>query len=254
MYIVNKIVGSCLNPLAVGIALIVAGGVLLWRGRRTSGFAVLAASVFWLWAWSTPVAYRRLGGSLERAYPAEKAEAAAQADAIVVLGGGMGSNTNASPYAEMWSAADRVWHAARLYRAGKAPIVIATGRGEREATVPLLLDLGVPASAIVVEDQARNTEENAKFVEKVLLDGKKPDRKRILLVTSAWHMRRAVLMYRRYAPGLEIVPVAADHEATVNTCRPFSFTDLWPDANMLFANSYIFKEYLGYWGYRLLRR
>ena len=254
MYIVNKIVGSCLNPLAVGIALIVAGGVLLWRGRRTSGFAVLAVSVFWLWAWSTPAVYRRLGGSLERAYPAEKAEAAAQADAIVVLGGGMGSNTNAYPYAEMWSGADRVWHAARLYKAGKAPVVIATGRGERESTVPLLLDLGVPAQAIVVEDQARNTEENAKFVERVLMANANPATRKVLLVTSAWHMRRSLLMYRKYAPNLEIVPAAADYEATVNTFRPFSITDILPDANMLYANSYVFKEYLGYWGYRLLRR
>ena len=66
-------------------------------------------------------------------------------------------------------------------------------------------------------------------------------------------MRRSVLMYRRYAPSLEIIPAAADYEATVITVRPFSFRDIWPDTNALFANSYIFKEHIGYWGYRLLR-
>jgi uncharacterized SAM-binding protein YcdF (DUF218 family) len=161
----------------------------------------------------------------------------------------------------MWGGADRVWHAARLYKAGKAPIVIPTGCGERESAVPLLRDFGVPESAIVVEDKARNTEENAKFVERMINsrvdrvervegEGRKP---RVLLVTSAWHMKRSVLMYRKYAPGLEIIPAAADYEATVLTGHPFAFKDIWPDSNMLFANSYIFKEYLGYWGYRILR-
>ena len=156
--------------------------------------------------------------------------------------------------------------------------MIPTGSGERESSVPLLLDFGVPESAIVVEDKARNTEENARFVERMVGslefgvrssefriqgDGsstfqashsKLQTKKRILLVTSAWHMRRSVLMYRRYAPSLEIIPAAADYEATVIMGRPFMFRDLWPDANILFCNSCIFKELLGYWGYSLLRK
>ena len=46
---------------------------------------------------------------------------------------------------------------------------------------------------------------------------------------------------------------AADYEATVQMGHPFCFKDIWPDTNALFANSYILKEYIGYWGYRLLR-
>ena len=222
--------------------------------------------------------YRWIGGTLENEWPIVKAEGAPKADAIVLLGGGMGSNTNVYPYAEMWNGADRVWHAARLYKAGKAPIVIPTGSSERESAVPLLLDLGVPEGAILVEDKARNTEENAKFVEKILNSGgvreggsegvpnhplthsqsthSKPTHSptRVLLVTSAWHMRRSVLMYKKYAPMLEIIPAAADYEATVITGHPFRFQDLCPDANMLLDNTCIFKEYLGYWGYRVFRR
>ena len=266
MYVVNKIVGGCLNPLVIGMMLIAVGGILLWCKRRKTGFGFLGASFVWFWLWSTPMMYRWMGGALESEWPVVKAEDAPKADAIVLLGGGMGANTNVYPYAEMWNGADRVWHAARLYKAGKAPIVIPTGSGERESSVPLLLDLGVPESAIRVEPEARNTEENAKFVEKLLtacLTMDSPPQlpttnyqlptRRILLVTSAWHMRRSVLMYRKYAPSLEIVPAAADYEATVTTGHPFCFKDLWPDVNVLFANSYILKEYLGYWGYRLLR-
>ena len=274
MYLLNKIVGGLLNPLVVGLVMVVAGGLCLWWNRRKTGFGLLIGAVAWLWLWSTPMMYRWIGGSLEREWPVVKAEDAPMADAIVLLGGGMGSNTNVYPYAEMWNGADRVWHAARLYKAGKAPIIIPTGRGEQESTVPLLRDLGVPESAIVVEGEARNTEENARFVEKlVAASGNTKSQlpttnsnyqlpttnyqlpaKKILLVTSAWHMRRSVLMYRKYAQNLEIIPAAADYEATVQTGRPFCFKDIWPDSNALFANSYIFKEYLGYCGYRLLRR
>ena len=267
MYLLNKIVGGLLNPLMIGLVMVVASGLCLWRSWRKTGFGLLIVSVAWLWLWSTPMMYRWLGGALESEWPVVKAEDAPQADAIVLLGGGMGANTNVYPYAEMWNGADRVWHAARLYKAGKAPVVIPTGAGERESSVPLLLDLGVPESAVVVEGEARNTEENAKFVEKILATKNTKDaksegarggdsasvKKKVLLVTSAWHMRRSVLMYRKYAPSLEIIPAAADYEATVQTGHPFCFKDLWPDTNALFANSYIFKEYLGYWGYRLLR-
>ncbi len=254
MYLLNKIVGGLLNPLVVGLVMVIVSGLCLWRHWRKAGFGLLIVAVAWLWLWSTPMMYRWMGGALESEWPVVRAEDAPIADAIVLLGGGMGANTNVYPYAEMWNGADRVWHAARLYKAGKAPVVIPTGAGERECSVPLLRDLGVPESAIRVEPAARNTEENARFVEKILEPRNTQNtRKRVLLVTSAWHMRRSVLMYRKYAPSLEIVPAAADYEATVQTGHPLCFKDIWPDTNALFANSYIFKEYLGYWGYRLFR-
>jgi len=260
MYLLNKIVGGCLNPLVIGMGLVLLGGICAGLKRWRMGLGCGAGALAWLWLWSTPLMYQWIGCALENEWSVVRAEEAPKADAIVLLGGGIGSNTNVYPYAEMWNGADRVWHAARLYKAGKAPIVIPTGCNERESTVPLLRDFGVPESAILVEDAARNTEENARFVERMLAtkstknikDGS-GDKKRVLLVTSAWHMRRSVLMYRKYAPSLEIIPAATDYEATVITGRPFEFKDIWPDASILSANSYIFKEYIGYWGYRLLR-
>lgn len=261
VYFINKIVGGVLNPLVIGLLMVVASGLCLWRHWRKTGFGLLIGAVAWLWLWSTPMMYRWMGGALESEWPVVKAEDAPKADAIVLLGGGMGSNTNVYPYAEMWNGADRVWHAARLYKAGKAPLVIPTGQGERENTVSLLRDLGVPESAIVVEDEARNTEENARFVEKLInsrverVDGKDVEacKPRVLLVTSAWHMKRSVLMYRKYAPNLEIIPAATDYEATVRTCHPLKFLDFLPSIDCLAGNSAAFKEVIGYLGYRLFR-
>lgn len=252
MYHVNKIVGAMLNPLAMAMVAILAGSVLASINRKRTGIALVLLALVWLYAWSTPLASRMIGRPLEDAWPFVDAQDAPEADAIVVLGGGMSANTNTVPRVDMDAGADRVWHAARLWRAGKAPIVVPSGCGETDSTVPLLLDFGIPESAILVEGESRNTEENAKFTSS-LLSEREPKISKILLVTSAWHMRRSVAMFAKYAPELEIVPAAADYEATVRAGDGFKFTDILPSADALAANSACFKELAGYWGYRLLR-
>ena len=236
--------------------LVFAGLVLCVRDGKSRAFApwLLALAFGWLYFWSTVDVLRY---SLEREYPVVAAEDSPGADAIVVLGGGIGANTNAYPYAEMYAACDRVWHAARLYKAGKAPVVIPSGAEEDVSSVALLLDLGVPRRAILTEPKARNTEENARFVEKTVLCAwqarRARGRPRVLLVTSAWHMRRSLLLFRKYAPALDVVPAATDYESTVGR-RPLRFTDFIPSADTLAVNAYAFREVVGYWGSRLLRR
>ena len=208
-------------------------------------------AALWFWVWGTQVFYSVLGYGLEKQYPPIRTEAMPHADAIVVLGGGMGASTNA-PYAEMWDGADRVWHAARLFHAGKAPIVIPSGTGEREAAVPLLKGLGVPVKAIRVESQARNTEENALRVAEMmrkLSAGESNKVHTILLVTSAWHMRRALLNFNQ--TDLVVIPAATDHAAFVNCGQEPKWSDLFPNSDRFNRNSIAFKEVLGYWLYRV---
>jgi len=257
MYILNKIVGATLSPLGLpAFALVCAGAWCLWRKRARVFVVATCLCGVWLWVWGTGAWTRVVGVPLERGWTQVRAEDLPQTDAIVLLGGGMSANPAAYPYPDMHAAADRVWHAARLYKAGKAPVIVPTGEGDRESTVPLLRDFGVPETAIVGEYSARNTEENAKFVENLLLAGRKDatKRPRILLVTSAWHMRRSLLMYERYAKGLEIIPAPGDFENTVTSDRPLELRDFFPSADGLSQNSYMFKEIVGYWAYRLLRR
>ncbi len=252
MYYLNKIVGFFSSPLVLAIAVMVVGTFLVARGRRKIGLWIVAGATTWLWVWSTGAMYRIVGIGLESEWPVVLAEDSPTADAIVLLGGGIGSNTNVYPYAEISSGSDRVWHAARLYWAGKAPLIIASGKEGRPAHVPLLVDLGVPETAIIVEEESRNTEENAKFVKRLLL-GNGKEKGRVLLVTSVWHMRRAKFMFDRYAPELEVIPAPTDYEAVVGTGHSFSFGELLPNADMLSSNTRCLKEYIGYWGYVLFR-
>ena len=251
MYYLNKMAWALLNPLVLGLLLAVAGIVFACLRKRKTCVGLLVSAVTWLWFWSMPLVSNALGASLESEFGSVPVEQLPQADAIILLGGGMGAATNVYPYANIYAAADRAWHSARIYKAGKAPLIVPSGSGCDCTEVPFLVDLGVPRDAIHAEAESRNTEENAKFVADLL---KERDRPKALLVTSAWHMRRALLMYRRYAPNLEIVPAACDYESTISRSYPFRCGDLFPDYGALAVSCTIWKEVLGYWWYRLARR
>ena len=61
-------------------------------------------------------------------------------------------------------------------------------------------------------------------------------------------------MFEKYAPNLEVIPAATDYEGSIRMYREFSFGELLPSADYLSLNSSCFKEHIGYWGYRLLRK
>lgn len=258
--LINHAVTYLTSPIVVGLVFVAGACVLMGRGWRRFACAFALGGVLILWFFSTGLAYRWLGMGLEREFPPMRVEELPKADAIVVLGGGVNGNTNTLHYAELYLSADRVAHAARIWKAGKAPVIIVSGEGEIAASYPFLQELGVPADAILVENAARNTEQNARLVSEFVTEpipsslfpvpSTKP---KVLLVTSAWHMRRALLLFRKYAPDIDIIPAACDYEATISSDRPFEFRQLIPNAEFLLRNSYMLKEYLGYWGYRLLR-
>ena len=244
MHILNKVVFFLINPFVLALAMLACGFFM----KRIRKFVLVGVFV-WLWIWSCGIMRYVIAIPLEREWPIVAAEAQPNADAIVLLGGGISCQTEGFPTPDLKQGADRAWYAARLYNAGKAPIIIPSNINAETCDNVLLMDLGVPSSAIRLESAARNTEENAKFVSKMLGDGK-----RILLVTSAWHMRRSILMFKKYAPGLEVIPAATDYEALSGCAQSILLRDFCPDANTLAANISMFKEIVGYWGYKFLRK
>ena len=206
-------------------------------------------TVAWLWLWMTPAMTWIVGVPLEKEFLVDgkvpTVETFPDVDAIVLLGGSMGIETNLSQYAEMWTSADRVWQAARLYRAEKATKIIATGNYAIDTTLPLLLDFGVAKDDVSFLD-ARNTEDEAKGIAKKGVD-------KILLVTSAWHMKRARLMFEKYAPEIEVVCASADIENTFTAEKTPLLKMLLPDPNVFMLNSVAFHEWVGIVGYTIFR-
>lgn len=268
MYFINKIIGTLANPTTMAILLLAVGGWLLTGKKllavscwRLAFMVVLA----FFWFWGTPLASRVIGLPLECPWLVDgeppRAEGFPTADAIVCLGGGMTVTTNGFLSADINPGADRVWMAARLYKAGKAPKVLCTGPGCRASTEKLLLDFGVPTNALVFLEKPRNTEEESKAISDWLLARKltansqqlKAAKPKVLLVTSAWHMRRAKYMFEKYAPGLEIVPAPTDFESVIGFSKGFGFAELLPSGRAMGQNEMYFREWLGYLGYRFLR-
>lgn len=211
------------------------------RPRFLVGFTLV-----WLFVWTQPLLVNLIGTWLEAPYPYVPAEVQPRCDAIVLLGGGMGGPKQKGEIPEMFGSADRVWHAARLFHEGKGRFIIASGTAETEASVPLLRDLGVPQDAILIEGQSRNTIENGVYVSKLV--SRLGLSKRVLLVTSAWHMRRSEMIFRK--AGLDPVPAAVDHEASYGGWKSVWAGDisLWhflPSLNATAAGCIYVKECQG---------
>ena len=269
MYVLNKIIGYLVSPVGLGMMLVAAAVLARVRGkRRLAGWtAVLAFANLWLW--STPLMSRWVSVPLEAEFLVEgrvpAVESLPAADLIVLHGGSMGVATNIGSRAEMWTSADRVWQAARIWKAGRAPRIFVTSAGTDLSTGPLLADLGVPKDAIIYDFSPRNTEEEAKKVSgfRFQVSGGgletcnlklETNRPKVLVVTSAWHMKRTMLMYRKYAPNVEAIPAPCDFENTLGAANASGFKALLPDPAALLGNSIAFKEWLGYLGYKWLRR
>jgi uncharacterized SAM-binding protein YcdF (DUF218 family) len=187
--------------MAVGLLL---GGVLALVGMRRFGMLVAALAVAQTLVMSFPPVADALLESLQDKARAAKAQAPACCyEAIVVLGGGM--TPAVPPYVmepDLADAADRVWYAARLHHRGVARRIIVSGGlllvqksgpavNEAEAMRQFLVDLGVPPEVIVSEGNSLNTLENIRNVRAMVGDA------RVALITSAYHMPRALKIARQ---------------------------------------------------------
>ena len=249
MYYINKVIGFLVSPIGGAIAGGIIAVVCARLGWKRLAKWIGGLTVAWLWLWMTPIMTWVVGVPLEREFLVDgrvpMVESFPEADVIVLLGGSMGIETNMSSYAEMATSADRVWQAARLYKAGKAAKIIATGNYAKDTTLPLLKEFGVGEEAVSFLD-ARTTEEEAKGIAKM-------GYKKILLVTSAWHTKRARLMFEKYAPGIEVVCAPADFENTFTAEKMSLLKMLLPDPNVFMLNSVAFHEWVGIIGYRVFR-
>ena len=108
-----------------------------------------------------------------------------KADVLVLLGGGSH---------ERWE------RTAELFKEHAASRVIVSGAGDCEINRHLLVAAGVPANAIELEKQSKTTKENAQFSIQLLREQKL---KRVILVTSWYHSRRALACFRHYAPEIK---------------------------------------------------
>jgi uncharacterized SAM-binding protein YcdF (DUF218 family) len=244
-----KLVTALISPLGtavlLGLVAVVLGLVARRVWLRRLGWLAGVFAVGWLWLWSTPLASEALRGWIEdQAGPRVLAEVPAS-EVMVVLGGGVsGPRLPRRPDPDLSAAGDRLWHAARIYHAGKAQRIILsggevpTGDGSEADSMRLfLLDMGVPDRVLALEGGSVNTAGNAALTAELLAEEGIDE---VILVTSALHMPRARALFE--GAGLAVIPAPADFEV-IET--PFSLLGLIPDTNALNGSSRAMKELLG---------
>ncbi len=239
----------------MSILLVVIGLRMRRRSLIWSGLAVL-------WLSSTPLvsryAIRTAEGWAERGVVAD----AAAADAIVVLSEGRVLAPGKATVSE-WNVADRFFAGVDLYQAKKAPLLVFTGGAtsrrsraplEGEVLAGLAVRMGVPDGHVAQTSRVVNTAEEAQAVA-TLLRGRVSGpllgsgSSRVLLVTSAFHMPRARLLFAR--TGLIVIPFPVDFK--VSAGGTLSLLDLLPNAGALAQTELAMREGYGRLYYAVVR-
>lgn len=244
---ITKLLSLLLYPLNQSLLLLILALLLLWIGARRSAGLLLLLAIGWLWLCSTAVSADWLMGRLEQEYRPKALSVTPEADAILVLGGATRGDTHMSSLGDLNQQSDRLVHAVSLYKAGRAPRIVLSGgsrpggRPEAQLMREILEVMGVPAEAMLTEEASRDTYENARFSQTVLA-GKGVNR--ILLVTSAYHMRRAEALFR--ASGFDVVPAPTDYQRLV---APPLVPRWLPTADDLERTTRALHEHVGFWVY-----
>jgi uncharacterized SAM-binding protein YcdF (DUF218 family) len=251
----SKLLPLLLYPIGLTLLLLVIA-LFLWRRRPRSARGLIIAAALILWVSSTDLASSALVQSLERQNVPLSLPSAA---AMVVLGGATHSGVPPRPTVEVNEAGDRVLYAAQLYRQGKAPKVILSGgriawhgAGSSESgdMAQLIEPMGVPKGAILEDPDSLNTRENAVNVQKILQAQGIQD---FLLITSAIHMPRSLMIFRKL--GMTPIPAPTDFLKSDldlgQSTNEAKLLSLLPQSENLGFTTQALKEYLGIWVYRL---
>ena len=236
------------------VILLLLAALILRRRRPGLATAAILSGVAILWLSGTQVIAELLMHTLEAQYPEIAVEQAPTADAIVVLGGYLHSANRNHAKAELNESADRLWMGARLYKAGKAPLVLLSGGAvplfgptaspESVDARALLEQWGVAREAIEVETQSRTTYENAADSKRIL---ERKGAKRLLLVTSAFHMPRAMAIFRRQ--GLQATAIPTDYRS--GWTEEDTFLRWMPNSEDMNRTCVASREWIGFLVYRL---
>lgn len=171
-------------------------------------------------------------------HPLEKSynvSATLNADAIVILGGGVYSWASFSE-----DSSNRLFTGYMVYRKTKLPVIVSGGTidgkiSESRAMAAMLKEFGVENSKIIEENKSRDTAQNALYVAEIC---KEKSFKKVILVTSAYHMKRAVKRFRQ--TGLEVLPYPADFKQS-NHYNIYSFL---PKFSNFALSSKAIREYI----------
>src|SRR5258708_1614687 len=248
MLFLNKILPVFVLPLGVVTLLLL---FALWRKKR---WPVVVALVI-LYLSSIPFVGSRLIGWLESDYPAVAVAQVEPADAIVVLGGIFGPQAGDGLLPNYLETIERLEAGIVLTQAGKAPRLVFTGgripwegreKVEGEDLRAQAIVRGVPAEKILITREVQNTSDEARAVADLM---RERHWRRVILVTSGWHMPRSAWLFKQAGVDCIIFPVDFRRDRT----RRLTVLDFLPGAEALANTEIALRECYGCLFYRVFR-
>ena len=251
IFILSKILPLLVLPL--GLVLIL---LLLGHFFRKKWAVISAISI--LYFFSLGIISDSLWRFIEAPWERKDISSLPRANAIVVLSGSLHPSPGKAKINE-WNDPDRFLAGVKIYKFGKASTLIFTGGinplipgfpPESEFYLEEAKSLGVPESAIKLTPPVINTAEEALAIKNIIPINRYGKRKKIILITSAFHMQRAKKVFER--EGLSIIPYPVDFKrvgawAGESWKNPIKWM---PSANSLVKSSNALREILGRIVYR----
>lgn len=227
-FVLSKVLGFFALPSNLAIMLGLAGALMLPTRLARIGRHLMVAGLIALALLGLSPLGNALIIPLEDRFPPWD-DGGAAPDGIVVLGGAITPDVSAvRPLVTLNQAAARItetvalarrYPQARIIYSGGTGALIYRGGSEAVSAVKLFASLGIPPERITAEEQSRNTVENAVFSH--LLAMPKPG-ERWLLVTSGYHMPRAMGVFRAAGFAVEAYPVDWRTRGSQDALRPFT--------------------------------
>jgi uncharacterized SAM-binding protein YcdF (DUF218 family) len=251
MIYIHKILPFFFLPLGVTSVLIAVGVISRRRRWCLAGLGLL-------WICAMPVASDQLMRAVEGRAERMPAAAMPEADVIVVLSSKR-IRAPGDPGVIEWHDPDRVFGGIALFHAGKAPFLFfpngwAPWLSEEDAvgqvSMQFAQQMGVPLASMATTEKVVNTAQEARAIAEHLKKRKETAfPPKVLLVTSAYHMRRSIFLFER--EGLEVIPFPVDFQVAAGS--KWTFLDLMPQADALRQTETALREIYGFLYYWVLR-
>lgn len=242
LYILKLLYAWLLPPGLFILALL----VTCWRCRKIVRFSKVLPVILLIYLLSISAVSDRIIKPLEDYYPQPPLCELKEAQAIAILDGGSCGGVpdfDGEGQISMW-AANRHFMGLRLHRALHLPIIFSGGLVyeesgvEAETAVRLYKTCGVEDKYLLADVQSRNTVENARFTRQLC---EQNGFKKIILITSAYHMPRSVTLFRR--EGVDVIPYPTDY--LTNKTLVFDAFAFTPNHHSVSLAAIAIKEYLG---------
>ena len=263
MFFIKKLIESILFPpgiimLAFLFIALISFVELIRRKAKPAKYILIISLLFAviLYLSSIQPVSNMLSSPLETSYPVPAAKNIGKPDAIVVLSSGAYNRKTLDG-----DSFNRLFEGFRLYRKYHIPIIVSGGKATSTFSVAkimrnILVETGVNKSLIITEDKSNDTYENALYVLRIC---KRRNFRRIILVTSAYHMPRAVLLFNaeltelkskennngyKYK-GIKIIPYPADFKTDLHYYN-YNLYSYFPNLGYLVISEEALHEYVGY--------